>query len=308
MRLLRKKPAAPAARRPINDQPEASPAYKYRSRRSAADVKTGRGVFKGSRSIKKQRPWHKLLAQRFGLVILFIVFLVCVVNALILSGQPKIVLLSPDSRLYLHQADVYQKSAEQILKASILSTNKITVDTGGISRRLLSEYPELSSVSVTLPLLAHRPIVYLSPAQPSIILVGANGSFVLDNRGRALLRSNNAASFSYLKVPLVVDHSNLHIVLNRLALTSDNVNFIQTIAYQLLSKSISVSSMVLPAGGSELDVNIGGQPYFVKFNLQNNDARQQVGTYLAAMTRLQSKGVTPTSYVDVRTDGRAYYK
>jgi hypothetical protein len=71
---------------------------------------------------------------------------------------------------------------------------------------------------------------------------------------------------------------------------------------------MSVGSMILPAGTSELDVHLAGQPYFVKFNLNNNDPRQQAGTFLAAIANLQKNHITPAQYIDVRVDGRAYYQ
>ncbi len=66
--------------------------------------------------------------------------------------------------------------------------------------------------------------------------------------------------------------------------------------------------MTLPVGTSELDVRLAGQPYSVKFNLESGTARQQAGTFLATESKLKSQNVTPAEYIDVRVDGRAYYK
>jgi hypothetical protein len=66
--------------------------------------------------------------------------------------------------------------------------------------------------------------------------------------------------------------------------------------------------MTLPPAASELDVQIVDQPYFIKFNLENDDPRQQVGTYIATQAYLTSQHITPAHYIDVRVDGRAYYE
>jgi hypothetical protein len=66
--------------------------------------------------------------------------------------------------------------------------------------------------------------------------------------------------------------------------------------------------MTLPPATSELDVRVAGQPYFIKFNLQSGDARQQAGTFLATQSHLQSQNIVPSTYIDVRVDGRSYYK
>ena len=85
------------------------------------------------------------------------------------------------------------------------------------------------------------------------------------------------------------------------------VNFISTVIHQLQSKSLQVDNMVLPAKSFELNVHVAGQPYFIKMNLQN-DATQQIGTYLAAAQKLSQTNQMPSSYFDVRVPGRVYYK
>jgi hypothetical protein len=161
---------------------------------------------------------------------------------------------------------------------------------------------------VTLPLFAKRPIVYLQPDTPALILVAQNGSFVVDTDGKALLRSDNLPSGNGRDLVKVMDKSGLEVRLGQQALSSSDVDFVRTVAAQLAAAKVEISSMVLPAGTSELDVGIAGQAYFVKFNLQNDDARQQAGTYLAARAKMLSQHVKPAHYVDVRVDGRAYYK
>jgi hypothetical protein len=66
--------------------------------------------------------------------------------------------------------------------------------------------------------------------------------------------------------------------------------------------------MSLPSNANELDIQIAGQPYEVKFNLHSDKAREQAGTYLATIASLQKQGITPSKYIDVRVDGRAYYQ
>jgi hypothetical protein len=64
----------------------------------------------------------------------------------------------------------------------------------------------------------------------------------------------------------------------------------------------------LPPAASELDVQLNGRPYFVKFNLQSNNPRGEAGTFLATIAQLSRQNIVPGHYVDVRVDGRAYYQ
>jgi hypothetical protein len=173
---------------------------------------------------------------------------------------------------------------------------------------LLDQFPELANVSVTIPLVAHRPIIYIQLAQAAVILINNSGAYVLDTSGRTLLAAINAASLQLPSLPIINDQSGLKLESGHQALPATDIGFIQTVVAQLAAKHITVSSMTLPAAASELDVHLSGQPFFAKFNLENNDPLQQAGTLLATMAQLQKQNITPAQYIDVRVDGRAYYQ
>ena len=182
------------------------------------------------------------------------------------------------------------------------------MNTERINQHLTSQFPELASVSMTLPLVSHRPVVYLRAAPPAIILHASSGSYVLDTTGKALLSGAVPPAVSALGLPVLTDQSDLVIAVNHEALRSSDVRFIQTIEFELKAHGLLPGSLILPAASSELDVHILGQPYFIKFNLQSDDARQQVGTFLAVQSQLKGQNILPSAYVDVRVDGRAYYR
>lgn len=242
--------------------------------------------------------WTRI-ARRAGGLALILAIVVSLVSVLTLSPHAKI---EPASAANT----AYQTTADQLLASSFWNHNKLTIDAGGIKRQLMTRFPNLADVSVTVPLLAHRPIIYVQPAKALMVVAANNGAFVVDQNGRALMPSANLPTAG--KLPQVVDQSGLPLSVGRQVLTSDDVNFIQTVLGELAAKHVEVSSMVLPVSSRELDVYVAGQPYLVKFNLASNDARQQAGTYLAAAAELQREHVTPAHYIDVRVDGRAYYQ
>ncbi len=245
--------------------------------------------------------------QRIGLIVFLVAVTASAVNVLSLSPVAKVLpLATNDNQSFLRPTTTYEMAADQLLRSSLWNRSKITVDTGGLSHQLLAQFPELASVSVTIPLLAHRPLVYIEPTQPALVLAASNGSFVVDTSGKALISIGSSAK-SPSNLPTVIDQSGLKAQLNHQALPASNVNFIQTVVSELAYKQFTVSSMVLPPASGELDVHLAGQPYFVKFNLESDDARGQAGTFLATITSLKRQNVTPTQYVDVRVYGRAYY-
>jgi hypothetical protein len=310
MRLRRSAPAKTRRQRaPADDLTPPRSSFLYSARRSEETRALGRQADPQAglpKRIATGRSW----LQRSGLIVLLVAIIASVINILSLSADAKVVPLAvTGSRPILQPTSVYAAAATSQLKSSVWNRNKITVDTSKLSHQLLSQFSELSSVSVTLPLLAHRPLVYLQPAQPALILVTQTGSaYVVDISGKALLKDATAAGFSQPNLPVVNDQSGLTLALNKQALSTDDVRFIQTVAAQLAAKQITISGMTLPPAASELDVHFGGRPYLAKFNLQSSNPRGEAGTLLATIAQLSRQNVVPAQYIDVRVDGRAYYQ
>ncbi len=310
MKLFRRAAKTPTGRQRFKESgAQLGSAFSYHALRSEQDVSTGRQEPRPDRRAQT-RPFWQFWSKRFVMAATLVVAIAVFVNVSVLLPSAKITLLDGASATnpLLRSNGAYQQAADAILTKSVWNRNKITVNTGALRAGLLKQFPEIDDASVSLPLFGHRPVVYLQPAQAALILNASNGSFVVDTRGKALLSASASASSTTSGLVQLTDQGGLTVKLNQQALTAQDVAFIQTIISQLKARGFSVASMTLPASASELDVQIAGKPYFVKFNLNNSDARQQAGTFLATVTQLGRQNVAPTQYVDVRVDGRAYYK
>lgn len=248
------------------------------------------------------------LSSRFGLVIVILVVLVSLFHILSLSSQVKIAPLTDQSSGYfLHDTAQYQRTARDLFGASFLNRNKVTFNAASLEAGMKAQYPELDDVAVTLPLIGTRPIVYIQPTRPAVVLKTAtDGSYVIDSNGTALIADTGQAALKSL--PVVTDLSGLQVRIGKPALSSATVAFVQIVAHQLNAQGIRIATLTLPQNSNELDVAIAGKPYFVKFNLATTSALQQSGTFLAVQQKLAKQGTTPGQYIDVRVDGRAYYK
>ena len=283
-------------------------AFSYSASRNDQEYATGRQQPREQDTRRRERIL-RYWRQRLGMFIAGVALIICVLYTLHLNAQPKVVSLTPGTNGYfLQPTDVYQKAAAKAFGASIFNNNKVTVNSVGIQKDLQRQFPELADVSVTIPLMSHRPIVYIAPTTPSLILRGSTGSFVLDNNGQALLTTSQVANADKLGLPTVVDQGNLQIKAGDNALAGTEVSFIQTVIAELSAKHVDVESLTLPTAAYQLDVKPRGAGYYVKFNMHEATARQQTGTYLAVQSRLASQSITPATYIDVRLDGRAYYK
>jgi hypothetical protein len=309
MKFGRKKKQAQATanRRQVIGSSRTS-AFSYHANRKEQDYNLGRQQPR-EQDVRSRARVIRYWQQRLGMLVAGIVLIVCVLDILHLSTTPKVISLTTTSNNYfLQPTSIYEVAATKLFKSSLLNDNKLTINTSDIKQKLQQQFPELSDVSITLPLMSHRPIVYIAPTTPSVVLSTVSGSFVLDNNGKALIRADAVADLSKLGLPTVVDQSGLAVKADEVALPSNSVAFIQSVVAELHAKAIPVNGLTLPAAAYELDIKPSGVGYFVKFNLHSTNVLQQVGTYLAVRTRLASQNITPASYIDVRLDGRAYYK
>lgn len=308
MRFRRSKPLTTGRRRlnpaPVADKPAKK--FSYSSRRSETEQNIGRQTQRDERATSRHA---KNFLRKVGLIVLMLAVIVSAVNILSLSTNPKVLPLEGDkSSAFLSDTNVYEEYSSKVLSNSIWNRNKITVKSEEVSQQLVEQYPELSSASMTVPLLAHRPIIYVQPAKPVLVISARNGAFVVASNGKALLRANVSSELNKYNLPLLNDLSGLKLRVGQSALQARDVRFIQTVLTELSAKQYNVESMSLPATSSELDVKIAGQPYLIKFNLQSDTARQQAGTFLSTMQYLKKQNAVPAKYVDVRVNGRAYYQ
>ena len=296
-------------RRPLAER-QSPAAFSYYARPRTERSTTPREA--GRRDSKQGLPVWEHLLQKFGLVILLIVVVVGLVSALSLSTNPRIIAVSgTSSQYFLHDNATYEQVGTSILSSSIWNRNKVTINPSSVSKQLKSRFPELADVSLALPFLGHRPIIYIQPQKPALIIASSHsGSYVVDEHGTALLATTELPATSQLDLPVVTDQAGLSVHSGTQILTADDVAFIVNVVAQLKAHNIAIESLTLPSGTSELDLRINGKPYFVKFNMRASlaSARQQAGTFIAVKNRLENQHITPGQYIDVRVDGRAYYQ
>lgn len=309
-----KKPAQPPARRrPVRtDQRRVTP-FGYYSGNAQRTTTEQLERSKTARNAPPERNYWQyvhFLKNRFGMVLAIVALLIFGINMLRLDSNAAIESMNTtDTAFVLHDAATYQAAASAYLNNSLFNGNKLTVNTSAVEKHMMQNFPELTSVHVAIPLVSHRPVVYIRAAEPSFILTTTSGqSFIVDDTGRALATTAQIHNLNALHLPVVQDESGLQLKRGDVVLPASASQFVREVFHQFAAKHIEIASMRLPAASSELDVYPKGSGYYVKFNLQNDSAVQQTGTYLAVIDHLRQEGKSPKHYIDVRIDGRAYYK
>ncbi len=283
--------------------------YSYMNNVRGDKEQTNKNKTDSTRNVSKSTKKKSNLLIRLEFIAFIAVIAVCTYSVMALSAEPKITVIG-DANSTLSQT--YEKSiydgAKSELNSSFLNNNKITVNSSKITRDLEAKYPEFSQITLTMPLIGHKPIIYVLPATPTLLLKNYNGYYVISDQGQAIIYDPAPDSFKSLNIPLVNDQSGLVVNVGSRALTSKDVGFIKEAILQLSAKGYAVSSMTLPSQSREVDVYLTGQPYYIKYNLESSDARIQSGSFLAAINNLNKQSIKPGQYVDVRTNGRVYYK
>ncbi len=262
----------------------------------------------GLAGLLADKPRLEQVLHRFGSVLLASILLICLVSVLQVNTNPRILLLNGDQGFALHSDEEYAAVATNAIRGSMFNTNKVTINTHDISRHIEQAFPEVKSASIALPLIGHRPTVYIELTRPILVLNTASQSVVIDSAGQALVRAQSVANLASFKLPSVYDQSQLNLSVGDVVLSSNAVAFIQEVLAQLSSRQLHIDRMVLPAGTEELDIYLKGDTYYTKYNLHETNARQQVGTFLAVRKKLSKEKGVPSEYIDVRLAGRAYYK
>lgn len=239
-----------------------------------------------------------------------VIIVLCLAYAMTLTTNPKIVIVNQQNEAvssFLRPEEVYQSAATTVLSSSLLNKAKPTLNTDAVAAKLQEQFPEATDIAVTIPLLGRRPVVYMRIAEPIILLNSPSGSYVIDEKGRAIVLLRDAPNAQALSLVTVDDQTGLDIQTGQQALSQNDVVFIQALRQQFEASGLKVESMTLPPLAHELHVRIKDVPYAIKFNLVG-DPREQAGTYLAVKQKLEQDKVTPAEYIDVRVPERAYYK
>ncbi len=288
--------------------------FSYAANRSQTECNTGREAVQNKPPLRQLPAKVQKLRKHFGWLLAGVVFVGLVGYEVQLSTTPKVVsLVQTSDAPFMQDSGVYARKASELFDATAANRNKLTVDSSQIAAQLKREFPELQDVSVLLPLFGDQPTIYIRPAEPALMLSAGSGTFVIDENGRAVAEAatGSSSSMTTLRIPLVTDQSGIQVKAGSQVLPRSSTVFIRTVVAQLKAQKIGIKSLVLPAVASELDVYVLDAPYFVKYNMHDANAQTaalQAGTYAATLKHLAKQGIVPTQYIDVRLEGRAYYK
>lgn len=299
--------------RQVSTRPRAD-VFSYHSNLSRSELPQARSekaerlttTSKDDSGIKNSAKIWRYVPSVFAIVV---IILSVAYSTILNINSPSIVSFSDTTPSLLQSNEVYQQGISDIMSKTPFSRSKLTIQTDKLEQEMIKMFPELAQVSVNIPLVGKRLIVQISPAQPVFILRSHSGNFVLDSRGIVLMPITDLQNKEQFNLITINDLVVLDNQVGQQVLPGGTIQFIREVVYQFESRGQVIESVDLPAVANELHVHIKGASYYIKFNLQN-DSLQQVGSYFAFSEKLSSEqGLQqPAEYVDLRINGRVYYK
>lgn len=284
-------------------RPETSP------RRSKAFSYYGNTTYeKKSRDIEKTVDLSNV-GKRLRILPTLIAALVIVISLLInltLSSRPSVDTIKEEASAY-RPLDEYADAAEKIIGNKFSNLTKLTINVREIEESLMAQFPELSAAKLSLPVIGRMPKLVVDISSPAILLSNNGKVYVLDGKGLVVSNANALSAESKAGLSVLRDLSEIPLEIGKQAVTSGTVKFIKTVKAQLIEKGLIITELTLPALANELDVRIDGVDYFIKMDI-SGDARKQTGSYLAVKGSLESKGIKPSEYIDVRAGEKVFYK
>jgi hypothetical protein len=284
-------------------------AFSYHGKRSSRSAVSRRKRFSNTVVEQNEDKNKYSKSLRWTILVVLGIVLLFVLIGLYVSANAKVVIVQPSGYNYMpHTQAQYHKVTDQAIGSSLYNHFKITLSSNDIGTIIKQTFPEVSYVAVTVPFIGSTPTVYIQLTAPAIIFDAAGHSYVLNSNGLVIASASSLSPKELSTLPRVETPIALVIKDKEQLLSLRTVNFVQTVSLGLRAKNIAVAKMELIPGAEELDVYPAGQKYFVKFNLHQTDALQQLGAYLATIATLKKENKVPNQYIDVRVDGRAYYK
>lgn len=296
-KLLARKKTEKTGRQPT-EQVGRTPVYSYHSLRDNRPDKREGSILVDSTPAPL---WERIIKVFSWTVIVCLLLLL-----LWLKPAPKATLAATPGSIS-RDINIYQAGLNDIWSRSLLNRTKATIQTHALEAEIKQRFPEVARVSIELPLLGQLPNVIIVPDQPVLIILTQKGGFYLSESGKTLARSDEVTGNALGGLPTIRDDSGLIPEPGKSGLPRHTIQTVTELLRLAASTGLDVESMVLPVAPNEVNMNIRGTTYLVKFSL-DHDPRQGIGALIALRDKFKSENITPNTYVDLRIPDKAFYK
>lgn len=255
--------------------------------------RVGRPVMRGatrstpgpSRPRKSRRGWLKPALVLAALVIVWQYFLI---DSVEVKGVEAL------------DAKAIELAAEKGIDKQLLGENLITLSSRRLERSVIEQIPEIKSLAVTRKW-PQRLIVTVNEREPSLAWQSGGDLYLLDRDGTVIREISGKAN-----VAVIVDTTNLPVRIGSQPVPERFVIFSLEAMRLLKGVSGGIKQVSVIDTTSELNMALG-DGYSIKLDT-TREAGSQVRALKSVLAELSKQGKKPSEYVDLRIEGKAYYK
>jgi hypothetical protein len=285
------KKIAEGGRKRATSSPKVSVNAYYRSRENDSSI----SPFEG----RKQKKATKKILIRSLDTVFFVVIVLGIIASLVVNPKSDVVVNDTTYHQKKEYADFINSKLGQFK-----NRNKITFDEASLDKAVMSAFPEVVSSSIELPIFGQKPVVNLDVAKPAFFIKANSDEYLLSSNGVAVDLRSYYPKLGAL--PTIDDASGFSITKGKRVLSQQDINFLETIVAEVRYQNVPLQKVVLPQSPEEADLYTTDSGYYTKFYM-GGDAQSQVGQYLAARNNFKSNP-PPSVYLDVRVNGKVFYK
>jgi cell division septal protein FtsQ len=194
-----------------------------------------------------------------------------------------------------------EKEINNYLNSRLLARNWLVLNSGDLKAYLQKTFTGQESITV-IKKFPNKITVSTDEQKPALLWKTGSRSYVLSTNGRAITEQNNTGQ----DLAVVSDNTNLPVDIGSRVASRDFVDFAASINSFLKSNKIEFDKIYITDTTSELYVQTK-QGYVIKFSTSLNP-ESQARALRATLDQLASQKKKPASYIDLRVDGRAFYK
>ncbi|MDP4038428.1 MAG: FtsQ-type POTRA domain-containing protein [bacterium] len=245
----------------------------------------------------QKRPFEFKHYFKLTLFILIAVFLIYIAFFSPFSQVGKITVVGKTTL----PSDEITRQVNQAISASITGRSTIFLNTSQIEDQLINQNYQFSSVKIER-VFPNGIKINVKEKQPSIIWRSGSSSYVLSEDGRTI----TDMTVNYSNLPTINDSANLPVKIGDKLVPASFVTFVLETIGGLNDRGIKIISMEVPDTTSELYIKTD-KAYLIKFDT-NKNATEQLVSLDSVLKTLSRQNKKPSEYIDLRVEGRIFYK
>lgn len=252
---------------------------------------------KRNRSGSKKTTGHASSIARRGAILVAIIIAFSV-GALLMLAKVERIEVSASNKY----SSKIRKATDEFLDNS---TRRIAlIDTSELRKHIIASYPDIGAVSVDKSYLSSSIKVAAKERNYAFIWQSRGEQYLVDSSG---FISRKPSKKEKKNLPVVIDTARIGVEAGQKVVGADFIAFLNEMTAILPEKGYKIKQIVIRSSTRSLEVALKNRSYKVLFNIKI-PAKHQVDDLKLLLKKLKAQGTVPVEYIDLRIEGRAYWK